>query len=423
MCHKASLILLAIKGIIGATMKKSRVFIYILALMFTLLMAVACDSAPSILESTTDNNGCVPAYLNVLSADSRGIEVSGLDTAITYYRVALIPEWSTLDSGAPIYGQIGTRTAEGGVEYGEKTFASQSSIELGYVTPGKWTVYVSAYNKDKKMIMEGFSSSFINYSSSNINISLLPATRGGRGFLIVRGIYVQRLSDDHANRYRLRYILSQNGEKKYSGDLYGYTRDGIMYTYCSYQEISGQYVYEVDPGQYILTLSLEEKDQKGAFNSIGGITKVINIAPGQTTHVDGTLQPSEFKRVGIDFTFPQVSVSMSDVDSKQEKDNSIIFQCTDNSKVDLNVFNRVYYWFVDGEMITGKGDYIDGKCTVTDLGSNGSNISSLECKFSSYGRREIKCEVVYIPIASTDVPLRYVGSGMKEVEIIPGPID
>ena len=145
-------------------MKKSRVFIFILALMSTLLMAVACDSAPSILESTADNNGCVPAYLNVMSADSRGINVTGLDTAISYYRVALIPEWSTLDSGAPIYGQIGTRTAEGGVEYGEKTFASQSSIELGYVTPGKWTVYVSAYNKDNKMIMEGFSSSFINYS-------------------------------------------------------------------------------------------------------------------------------------------------------------------------------------------------------------------------------------------------------------------
>ena len=64
-------------------MKKSRVFIYILALMSTLIMAVACDSAPSILESTTDNNGCVPAYLNVMSADSRGIEVTGLDTAIT----------------------------------------------------------------------------------------------------------------------------------------------------------------------------------------------------------------------------------------------------------------------------------------------------------------------------------------------------
>lgn len=404
-------------------MKKSRVFIFILALIYTLLIAVACDSAPSILESTTDNNGCVPAYLNVMSADSRGIEVTGLDTAITYYRVALIPEWSTLDSGAPIYGQIGTRTAEGGVEYGEKTFASQSSIELGYVTPGKWTVYVSAYNKDKKMIMEGFSSSFINYSSSNINISLLPATRGGTGFLIVRGIYVQRLSDDHANRYRLRYILSQNGGGKYSGDLYGYTRDGIMYTYCSYQEISGQYVYEVDPGQYILTLSLEEMDNEGAFNSIGGITKVINIAPGQTTFVDGTLQPSEFKSVGIDFTFPQVSVSMSKVDtSDQKKDNSMIFQCTDNSNVDLEVFNRVYYWFVDGEQIIETGndiEYIDGKCTVTALGSNGSNISYLECSFSSYGRREIRCEVVYIPKVVTDVSLRKVGSGTTEVEIIP----
>ena len=412
---------MAIKGIIGVTMKKSRVFIYILALIYTLLIAVACDSAPSILESTADNNGCVPAYLNVISADSRGIEVTGLDTAITYYRVALIPEWSTLDSGAPIYGQIGTRTAEGGVEYGEKTFASQSSIELGYVTPGKWTVYVSAYNKDKKMIMEGFSSSFINYSSSNINISLFPATRGEMGNFSVPYITIQQLSSNHAERYRLRYILSQNGGEKYSGDLSVEIISGIC-SYSTYRKIDGQEFIDVSvyPGQYILTLSLEENDGNGTFNSIGGITKVINIAPGQTTHVNGTLQPSEFKSVGIDFNFPQISVSMSDVDiSKQVKDNSIIFQCTDNSDADLSVFNRVFYWFIDGEMITETGSYIDGKCTVTKIGSNGSNVSSLECSFSSYGRREIRCEVVYIPIASTDVPLRYVGSGMKEVEIIP----
>ena len=403
-------------------MKKSRVFIFILALMSTLLMAVACDSAPSILESTADNNGCVPAYLNVMSADSRGIEVTGLDTAISYYRVALIPEWSTLDSGAPIYGQIGTRTAEGGVEYGEKTFASQSSIELGYVTPGKWTVYVSAYNKDKKMIMEGFSSSFINYSSSNINISLLPATRGEMGYFNVPYIHMQKLSDDHSVRYRVRYVLSSNNEVKYSGDLLPFEMEG-MYAYYTYKETDGKLVaapLPVVPGQYILTISLEEKDVEGTFNSIGGITKVINISPGQTTHVNGTLQPSEFKSVGIDFTFPQVSVSMSKVDtSVQKKDESIVFQCTDNSDVDLEVFNRVFYWFVDGEMITRTDNYINGKCSVTKIGSNGSNVSSLECKFSSYGRREIRCEVVYIPKVVTDVSLRKVGSGTTEVQIIP----
>ena len=270
--------------------------------------------------------------------------------------------------------------------------------------------------------MEGFSSSFINYSSSNINISLLPATRGEMGFFNVPHIYIQQLSADHAERYRLRYILSQNGGEKYSGDLSVEIISGIC-SYSTYRIIDGQKLIDVSvyPGQYILTLSLEEKDKEGAFNSIGGITKVINIAPGQTTFVDGTLQPSEFKSVGIDFTIPRVSVSMSDVDIKQERGNSIIIQCTDNSKVDLNVFNRVFYWFVDGEMITRTDNYnyIDGKCTVTKIGSNGSNVSSLECKFSSYGRREIRCEVVYIPKVVTDVPLRYVGSGTTEVEIIP----
>ena len=116
-------------------------------------------------------------------------------------------------------------------------------------------------------------------------------------------------------------------------------------------------------------------------------------------------------------------MSMDTIPEEQQvKGNSIEFQCTDNSKVDLNVFNRVFYWFVGGEQIIEIGnniDYIDGKCTVTALGSNGSNISYLECSFSSYGRREIRCEVVYIPKVVTDVSLRKVGSGMTEVEIIP----
>ena len=278
--------------------------------------------------------------------------------------------------------------------------------------------------KDKKMIMEGFSSSFINYSSSNINISLLPATRGEMGSFCVPYIFMQKLSNDHAVRYRVRYVLSRNNEVKYSGDLLSSAEKGGIYSYYTYQEKDGELVaasLPVFPGQYILTLSLEEKDNEGAFNSIGGITKVINIAPGQTTFVDGTLQPSEFKSVGIDFTIPRVSVSMSDVDIKQERGNSIIIQCTDNSDVDLKVFSRVFYWFVDGEMITRTDNYsyINGKCSVTKIGSNGSNVSSLECKFSSYGRREIRCEVVYIPKVVTDVSLRKVGSGMTEVEIIP----
>ena len=94
------------------------------------------------------------------------------------------------------------------------------------------------------------------------------------------------------------------------------------------------------------------------------------------------------------------------------------FKCTYNSNANLEVFNRVYYWFVDGEMITGSGSYIGGKCTVK-MGGDVDNKSSIECSFSSYGRREIRCEVVYIPKVVTDVSLRKVGSGTTEVQIIP----
>ena len=66
-----------------------------------------------------------------------------------------------------------------------------------------------------------------------------------------------------------------------------------------------------------------------------------------------------------------------------------------------------YYWFIDGELITKAST--GGKWTVTNIADNG-NTSSMSCIFNSYGKREIKCEIVYIPnVSQGDKLIRYVG--------------
>ena len=57
---------------LGKLMKKNRIFIFIMALMITLLLVVGCDVSPSLDSSIPE--GCVNVRLEI--ADGRGLDVS-----------------------------------------------------------------------------------------------------------------------------------------------------------------------------------------------------------------------------------------------------------------------------------------------------------------------------------------------------------
>lgn len=396
-------------------------------------MVVGCDNAPASLFP--DKNGLVAASISVGSGDSRGIAIEGVDAAITYYRIALIPEWDTLDNGASIYGQIGNRDENGIVTVAKEKYTSTESIDLGYVTAGKWTAYVYAYNKNHQKIMEGFSSTYFNSSNSNMNIVLIPSYSGDKGYIEFVSIYLQKLSSDHKNRYSLQFNISSPSGTSINGSIAGvYNEDNNMYLYSKRNEgsikiengdgILTEHGIEVDPGQYIITISLIEKISEGAFENLGGITRVINVVPNATAYISGGISPSEFKEVGIDFSVPSVSTSITTPDeSLQDKNKSITFTCTAPYN-DVANFNRIFVWFIDGEIVTSTGDgYLEKQCNVTAIGVDESNgTSSLSCTFLSYGKREVRCEVVYIPKSSSGVvgnTPRYIGSSTSVVQIIP----
>ena len=110
-----------------------------------------------------------------------------------------------------------------------------------------------------------------------------------------------------------------------------------------------------------------------------------------------------------------ISASVSDDVSSQLKGNEIVFTCTDSTD-QIDNYTKAYYWFIDGELITKAST--GGKWTVTNIADNG-NTSSMSCIFNSYGKREIKCEIVYIPnVSQGDKLIRYVGGDSTFVEII-----
>ena len=404
-----------------------------MALLMTLLLVVGCDDSP--ISNIHNQNGLVVASISVGGVDSRGISITGIDKAIDYFRVALIPEWDTLDNGASIYGQIGSRDENGIVSVAEKKYSFSESIPLGYVTPGKWTVYVYAYNKNNQRIMEGFSSAYFSSSNSNLNIALIPCCSGDNGYIEFTYLYLQKLSSDHNDRYLLKFNISAPTGIEINGSIKGV-----------YQELNGMYLYsqwndgsidieeegvkltdsgiEVAPGQYIISISLIEKTGNSTVKNIGGFTKVINVVPGVTSHISGGISPSEFKEVGIDFSIPSVSASIiTPGESYQDKNKSMTFTCSASS-YDTSNFNRIFIWFIDGETITSTGEgYLEGQCNVTAIGGDeSSGTSSLSCTFLNYGKREVRCEVVYIPKSSSgtvgNTP-RYIGSATSVVQIVP----
>ena len=113
-------------------MKKTRFFIFITALLITLLTVVGCDVSP--VSTRTDN--LVLASISVREA--RALVSNGEDNALSevkHFSCKLEHRWS-------IDGTTDTYTEE---IYGDKEIVYENIAEdgvLGWVTPGKWKVTV-----------------------------------------------------------------------------------------------------------------------------------------------------------------------------------------------------------------------------------------------------------------------------------------
>ena len=103
-----------------------------------------------------------------------------------------------------------------------------------------------------------------------MNIVLIPSYSGDKGYIEFVSIYLQKLSSDHKNRYSLQFNISSPSGTSINGSIAGvYNEDNNMYLYSKWNEgsikiengdgILTEHGIEVDPGQYIITISLIEK--------------------------------------------------------------------------------------------------------------------------------------------------------------------
>lgn len=410
-------------------MRKSRVFIVIAALLVTLLMVVGCDVSP---VSPTNNNELVKASVAV--SGSRDLQVVGGDGTVSSYKIAMIPEWSESDLSDPIVGRKGSRADDGVVTFVDVAYTNDNGnieIDLGYVSQGKWSIYINAYNSSNVLIYSGNVTTYLNSSNSDIVIYMSRASEESqKGYL---GFYIQvnqlkASSTDYMKKYGLKYdVLTVDGNSVLPKDANRYlvvtsisddknTKD--KYAIYGLWDSTVSFV----PDDYCVTVSLVINPKTENEEVIGGITKLVSIYPcdPEDHHswvmIHGEVSPSDFIQVGIDLPAPDITASLS----SSVSDGVYTFTCEDTFD-NISGYVRSFRWFIDGELIEGTGD--STKWTISSIGVNSTaqNISSMSCSFKKLGDREIRCEVVYVPENIADIdnkPLHFVGGDTAYVQVL-----
>ena len=124
-------------------MIKTRLFIFITALLLTLLMVVGCDVSPSITNSIP--GGCVEASLMVSSSRDLEFYVNGREEPLVgiseiskavYFYYTLESLWTVDDPLEKPYGEVTVWDSQRLPDDGK----------LGWVTPGRWKVSIYGLN-------------------------------------------------------------------------------------------------------------------------------------------------------------------------------------------------------------------------------------------------------------------------------------
>lgn len=402
-------------------MKKTRLFIFITALLITLLMVVGCDVSP-----VSINDRLVRASIAV--SNSRDLQVVGGDSTISSYKIAMIPEWESSSTSDPIVGKKGSRT-NGVVDGWEAVSYSieneNISIDLGYVSQGKWSIYLNAYNSAGNLIYSGTTTSYLNKNSTDVVIVMKRATSDKTKGYLYFFISLNRLNLSDTNQNIVDGVISENNNIYRMGyeiiDSNGVSESGyiplnaINDTHAIFGD--DETPIALDSGEYTVIVSLLKKDNNGVESVIGGITKLASIYPGNKEDrfswilVRGDVTPSDFIQVGIDFPAPEVTAEVI----YSETDD--VYTCEDTFNK-ISGYDRFFRWFIDGELIEESVSYT--KWTVRDITTNG-NKSTMSCSFSKLGEREVRCEVVYIPNGISGIdsdPLHFVGGDSYYVQVL-----
>lgn len=371
-------------------MKKN--FLKVAALLIAaMLLVVSCSQE----VKAPENNGLVEAKLSV--GYGRELLVDGdtktNDIVLTY---TMSYNWTPADNEETI---VGARSDE--------TYFTDGG-NIGYVTPGLWTINVFAYEKDKtsgkatgNAIFEGTAKAYISNQNSSVTVYLAPTS--SQSNTLNFSITMQNLVGDDVAQgntgkgsYSLVYTV-YNAQGSVEGSentpLTAGNPSNHVTTYTGDATLSSGY-YRVNVSIYSIP---EGKTAISDRTLVGGITKGFLLSGGKTAEIKGHIEPSDYKNVSIDAVYLDVDTSLAVTGTNVLADGSTagnykiayteggvtvkVTMTDDTVKGNLSAVPTVFWSAVSAE--------------EPAVESQTANVNEKEFTFKAPGYKYITCTTVY----------------------------
>ena len=365
-------------------------------LVAAMLLMVSCAQE----VKAPENNGLIEAKLSV--GYGRGLGVTG-DTktdniALTY---TMSHQWTDSNTAETV---VGDKTQE--------TYFTDGG-NIGYVTPGLWTVNVFAYAKDESgkatgnAIFEGTANAYISSQNSSVTVYLAPTSsqtntlkfnitmqdlvgsdvaaenKGDGSFKIVYSVYDTTGSTAIKDKVELTEKTPSDTNNDGKNDTTTYKGSTTL--------TSG--FYRVNVAIYSVTKNESNEDVE---TPVGGITKGFLLSGGKEATISGHIEPSDYENVSIDAVYVNVKTSLgvegaAKVDGKDYysvkyvngSDAKVTVTMTYNTQNANGLTKTVTtFWSVDGSERNGENDQV-------------ANYNKKEFTFSEPGIKNITCTTVY----------------------------
>lgn len=307
-------------------MKKN--FLKIAALLIAaMLLVVSCSQE----VKAPENDGLVKASLSV--GFDRDITITDFDGNIITYFYSVTPNWDKLTSGVEPYGKKTNEKIEGAKSISQTV----TNWDIGYLTPGLWTVSVEGYegytseSSKGTLVLQGTTNVYFNGTNGKATVLVAPVENGTAKVNI--SLEMQDLGVN--NEIKLQFFDIKGNNKK-EVTLKNEEGSGVTVTPVAGQNGNAAYKYVMNDvvlpsvGFYTVKVTVP------GYENNGGYVRTFLAINGKTISISGSVYPSEFINSSLDI----ISISLNGAEleigtNKNANDKyntgSISFTLTDNN--------------------------------------------------------------------------------------------
>lgn len=350
-------------------MKNTRLFIFITALLLTLLMVVGCDVSP---VSSLD---VVEVRISIDRNDQYRSLSFEANNEIARYEYVLIPMFNHPEGNDKIYGIVGS--VENSVISGWKELPSNGTI--GYVTQGKWKIYLRALDVNGQELFISEREEYFNNANNSTTMLLQPS---GNGNTLTISLDQQFLSD---NIYEYNYLYVIDNISNPSLPITG----KLSLDESSVTKYSGNYsvtISNLDAGYYsIRFLQYKNSGATGPLDEydiwygkpIGGKGVFISLYGSQEKTITGVVDPSEFVEAELDINVLNVVTSLSV--TQNETDSRVCSFVLSDDTIAPEGYSITYKWYVN----------------ATEVQNSNEDPKLFDYTFDKYGKKNVSCIAIY----------------------------